>query len=266
MPGFRCRNADWNNIYKDIEEPMRKVFIGYTSYQDVVYQVSKHSIERHSRDIKCFPIVQSALRELGIYTRASDQNGSTEFSITRFLTPWLAGYKGWVLFCDNDTLALTDMNKLFDQADDKYAVMCVKHDHKPSGEIKLDGQKQTQYPRKNWSSVVLWNCSHPKNQFITPELVNEVSPLFLHRFMWLEDNEIGEFSHEWNWLVDWYKEPKDGNPKFLHYTEGGPYFDNYQDCGYAELWRAEYKMMTGKAFTESDIIKPEQKKSGLVVG
>lgn len=245
---------------------MRKVFIGYTSYQDVVYQVSKHSIERHSRDIKCFPIVQSALRELGVYTRASDQNGSTEFSITRFLTPWLAGYKGWVLFCDNDTLALTDMNKLFDQADDKYAVMCVKHDHKPSGEIKLDGQKQTQYPRKNWSSVVLWNCNHPKNQFITPELVNEVSPLFLHRFMWLEDNEIGEFSHEWNWLVDWYKEPKDGNPKFLHYTEGGPYFENYQDCGYAELWRAEYKMMTGKAFTESDIIKPEQKKSGLVVG
>jgi hypothetical protein len=80
------------------------------------------------------------------------------------------------------------------------------------------------------------------------------------------DNEIGEFSHEWNWLVDWYKEPKDGNPKFLHYTEGGPYFDNYQDCGYAELWRAEYKMMTGKAFTESDIINPEQKKSGLVVG
>ena len=245
---------------------MRKVFIGYTSYQDVVYQVSKHSIERHSRDIKCFSIVQSALRELGVYTRASDQNGSTEFSITRFLTPWLAGYKGWVLFCDNDTLALTDMNKLFDQADDKYAVMCVKHDHKPSGEIKLDGQKQTQYPRKNWSSVVLWNCSHPKNQFITPELVNEVSPLFLHRFMWLEDHEIGEFSHEWNWLVDWYKEPKDGNPKFLHYTEGGPYFDNYQDCGYAELWRAEYKMMTGKSFTESDIINPEQKKSGLVVG
>lgn len=245
---------------------MRKVFIGYTSYQDVVYQVSKHSIERHSRDIKCFPIVQSALRELGVYTRASDQNGSTEFSITRFLTPWLAGYKGWVLFCDNDTLALTDMNKLFDQADDKYAVMCVKHDHKPSGEIKLDGQKQTQYPRKNWSSVVLWNCNHPKNQFITPELVNEVSPLFLHRFMWLEDNEIGEFSHEWNWLVDWYKEPKDGNPKFLHYTEGGPYFENYQDCGYAELWRAEYKMMTGKAFTESDIIKPETKKVGLVVG
>jgi len=228
---------------------MRKVFVGYTSYQDVVYQVAKHSIERQSEDVQCYPIIQSVLRELGIYTRAEDKNGATEFSITRFLTPWLAGYKGWVLFCDNDTLALCDLNELFDLADDKYAVMCAKHNHKPKDDVKLDGQKQTLYPRKNWSSVVLWNCEHPKNKLITPELINHVSPMYLHRFMWLEDHEIGTFSHEWNWLVDWYCEPKDGDPKFLHYTEGGPYFQNYQKCGYADLWRNEYKEMTGKEFT-----------------
>lgn len=233
---------------------MRKVFVGYTSYQDVVYQVAKHSIERHSRDVKCFPIVRSALEDLGVYSRPRKENEATEFSITRFLTPWLAGYRGWVLFTDNDVLCMEDVNKLFDQTDDKYAIMCAKHDHNPVGEVKLDGQKQTNYPRKNWSSVVLWNCDHPKNKFILPELINEVSPLYLHRFMWLEDNEIGEFSHEWNWLVDWYSEPTDGKPKMLHYTEGGPYFKKYQNCGYAQNWREEYKLMSGKEFTKENIV------------
>lgn len=233
---------------------MRKVFIGYTSYQDVVYQVAKHSIERHSTDVKCHPIIQSSLRELGIYYRKQDKKGSTEFSITRFLTPWLAGYSGWVLFCDNDVLAVSDLNEMFDQADDKYAVMCVKHTHTPKDNIKLDGQVQTVYPRKNWSSVVLWNLNHPKNRQVTPELINEVSPLYLHRFMWLDDSEIGELNLEWNWLVDWYRAPDNGSPKFLHYTDGGPYFKNYQNCDYADLWLNEYKLMTGKEFTENDII------------
>ena len=233
---------------------MRKVFVGYTSYQDIVYQVAKHSIERHSRGVKCYPIVQQALRDLGIYYRSKDLNGSTEFSITRFLTPWLAGYRGWVLFCDNDILCLEDIHKLFDLADDRYAVMCAKHDYTPKGDTKLDGQKQTIYPRKNWSSVMLWNCNHPKNKFITPELVNEVAPLYLHRFMWLEDDEIGDITHEWNWLVDWYKEPADGKPKMLHFTEGGPYFKNYQDVEFKDLWLEEFKLYAGREFTQSDIV------------
>ena len=233
---------------------MRKTFVGYTSYQDIVYQIAKHSIERHSRDVKCYPIIQQALRDLGIYAREKNQYEATEFSITRFLTPWLAGYKGWVLFCDNDMLALGDINTLFDQADDRYAVMCAKHVYEPAWDIKLDNQKQTRYPRKNWSSVVLWNCEHPKNKLITPELVNEISPLYLHRFMWLEDHEIGEFSHEWNWLVDFHQEPKDGVPKMLHFTEGGPYFRGYQNCSYADLWKAEYRLYSGKEFTTDDIV------------
>jgi len=233
---------------------MRKVFLGYTSYQDIVYQVAKHSIEKRSTDVQCFPIIQQSLRDLGIYTRHEDKKAATEFSITRFLTAWLAGYRGWVLFSDNDVLALTDLNELFEQADDRYAVMCAKHVHVPIGDVKLDGQMQTHYPRKNWSSVVLWNCDHPKNKMITPELVNEVSPLFLHRFMWLEDHEIGQFSHEWNWLVDWYKESEHESPKMLHFTEGGPYLRNYQNVGYSDLWRAEYEALTGKLFSVNDII------------
>jgi lipopolysaccharide biosynthesis glycosyltransferase len=233
---------------------MRKVFIGHTSYQGIVYDVAKNSIERHSRDVKCYPIVQSSLRELGIYYRENNKFETTEFSTSRFLTPWLAGYKGWVLFIDNDILALSDINELFDQADSRYAVMCAKHDYSPKEGSKLDNQIQVNYPRKNWSSVVLWNLDHPKNHFLTPELVNEISPLYLHRFMWLEDNEIGTFSHEWNWLVGWYNEKYDGNPKILHFTEGGPYFRDYQNCEYSELWKKEYMLLTGKTFTSKDLI------------
>lgn len=233
---------------------MKKIFIGYTSYQDIVYQVAKYSIESRSSDCECYPIIQQSLRDLGIYRRVQTKKESTEFSITRFLTPWLAGYQGWVLFCDNDVVLLDDINNLFAQTDDKYAVMCVKHSYAPENETKLDGKIQSIYPRKNWSSVVLWNCDHPKNKFITPDLVNEVSPLYLHRFMWLEDEEIGSIHHEWNWLVDWYSEPNDGAPKLLHYTNGGPYFRNYQNVSYADVWIDEYKKLMGRDFSQEDVI------------
>ena len=233
---------------------MKKIFVGYTSYQDVVYQVARYSIERNSLGVKCYPIIQKSLRELGVYYREKNPHETTEFSVSRFLTPWLAGYRGWVMFIDNDVLALADLNDIFNQADDRYAVMCAKHVYNPPDGYKLDNKRQVGYPRKNWSSVILWNLDHKKNRILTPELVNEISPLYLHRFMWLEDNEIGEFSYEWNWLVGWYREPDDGRPKILHYTEGGPYFAKYQDCEYAQLWRDEYHRYSGKPFQASDIL------------
>ena len=122
-----------------------------------MYRVFKHLIEKRSTDVHFFLTIQQSLRDLGIYTRQEDKKGTTESSITRFLTPWLAGYKGWVLFSDNDVLALTGLNELFEQAEDRNAVMCVKHDHFPIGDVKLDGQMQTHYPRKNGASVVLWD-------------------------------------------------------------------------------------------------------------
>jgi hypothetical protein len=118
-------------------------------------------------------------------------------------------------------------------------VMCVQHDYTPKPGIKMDGQKQTIYPRKNWSSVVLWNCGHPSNEKITVDLVNNPNydGKYFHRFSWLQDEEIGKLSHEWNWLVGWYKAPEDGEPKALHYTEGGPWFKNYRHCEYGDVWK-----------------------------
>ena len=138
-------------------------------------------------------------------------------------------------------ILLTDIQELFDQADDKYAVMCVHHDYTPREGMKMDGQKQVLYPRKNWSSVMLFNCGHPSNKKISSSVVNDtnITGKYLHRFSWLEDSEVGQLSHEWNWLTDWYKEPQDGKPKLLHYTEGGPWFENYRDCDYHKEWKLE---------------------------
>jgi lipopolysaccharide biosynthesis glycosyltransferase len=219
-------------------EPLR-IYIGWDSREDIAYQVAKLSIENHaSVPVEIIPLKQKKLRKEGLYWRDTDKLAATEFTFTRFLIPELNNYNGWALFIDCDFVFLDDVKKLFDQTNDQYAIMCAHHDYTPNEGIKMDGQIQTIYPRKNWSSMMLINCGHSKNKIITKELVNDstITGAYLHRFSWLEDTEVGELSHEWNWLVGWYKEPNDGKPKALHYTEGGPWFKNYEDCEYATEW------------------------------
>jgi hypothetical protein len=219
-----------------------KVFIGWDSREDIAYQVCRHSIlARTDSDVHIIPLKQDELREKGFYTRDVDPLSSTEFTFTRFLVPHLMEYNGWAVFCDCDFLFQENIEKLFKltEGNDQYAVMVVKHDYSPENSTKMDGQTQYQYPRKNWSSLILWNCGHPSNKKITPKVVNATGGAFLHRFLWLKDEEIGTLSPEWNWLVGWYKEPKDGVPKALHYTEGGPWFDNYLKTEYGGNWIQE---------------------------
>jgi len=216
---------------------MNKVFVGYDPREDMAYQVCKHSIEQHSSNVNVQPLRQSELRSAGWYKRPVDKLASTEFTFTRFLVPELANFKGWAVFMDCDMILTTDIQELFDQADDKYAVMCVQHDYKVTEDTKMDGQKQTVYPRKNWSSMVLWNCGHPSNAVVTQDMVNEpeLNGAHFHRFSWLKDEEIGELDHTWNYLVGVYNDIE--KPKLIHYTEGGPWFENYRNCEYAQLWK-----------------------------
>ena len=216
---------------------MNKVFVGYDPREDMAYQVCKHSIEQHSSNVNVQPLRQSELRSAGWYKRPVDKLASTEFTFTRFLVPELANFKGWAVFMDCDMILTTDIQELFDQADDKYAVMCVQHDYKVTEDTKMDGQKQTVYPRKNWSSMVLWNCGHPSNAVVTQDMVNdtELNGAYFHRFSWLNDSVIGELDHTWNYLVGVYNDIE--KPKLIHYTEGGPWFENYRNCEYAQLWK-----------------------------
>jgi lipopolysaccharide biosynthesis glycosyltransferase len=221
-----------------------KVFVGYDPREDIAYQVCKHSIVRRQPEADVRPLKQSELREAGWYTRPVDKLASTEFTFTRFLVPELADFKGWALFMDCDMILTADIKELFDCADDRYAVMCVQHEYKVKEGYKMDGQKQTIYPRKNWSSVMLFNCGHPSNRKLTQDMVNdtELNGAYFHRFSWLKDEEIGSLDHTWNYLVGVYSDIE--KPKLIHYTEGGPWFENYRNCEFHDEWKDElFEMM-----------------------
>jgi len=213
---------------------MVRVFIGYDPREAVAFHVLCHAIHsRSSRPVSITPLMLSQLD--GLMWRDRHNLQSTDFSFSRFLVPYLCGFEGWALFMDCDMLMLDDIVNLWDQCDDQYAVMCVKHDHVPEEETKFLGAAQTKYEKKNWSSVMLFNSA--KCQALTPEFVNTASGLELHRFQWLGDDDlIGEIPHRWNHLVDYDPEAPISEISNLHFTIGGPYFDNYRDCGYAEQW------------------------------
>lgn len=162
---------------------------------------------------------------------------STEFAISRFLTPFLAGWKGWAIFLDCDFLALRNPQGLVDLLDPRYALMCVKHKHDPQAGVKMDGQDQTRYFRKNWSSLMAFNCEHEANQGLTIELINSAPGRDLHRFCWLKDDEIGALPQEWNWLAG-HSDPQIV-PSFVHHTDGGPWLSAYADCAFAKEWLHE---------------------------
>lgn len=217
-----------------------KVFVGYDSREDIAWQVCRYSLQRHSEsDLIVAPLRQGVLRELGLYTRPLDKTASTEFSLTRFLTPYIAATSGWVVFCDCDFLFTTDIHNVLAGLDPAKAVYCVQHDYTPNFGVKMDNQQQTVYPRKNWSSFMVLNCDHPDVKALTPEIVNSASPAFLHRFGWVSDDDaIGSLDLDWNFLGGEYPKP-DKLPRVVHFTNGGPWFDEWQDVDYADQWRAE---------------------------
>ena len=215
-----------------------KVFVGWDSREQYAYEVCVTSLKKYSsQEIDVYPIVRDVLIDTGDYYRPQPEAGSVEFTYTRFLAPYLADHKGWALFIDCDFLFTKDVAELFAMADDKYALMCVKHDYTPKNTVKMDGQKQVSYPRKNWSSCILWNCEHPSNKALTKDAVSTESGAYLHRFQFLKDEEIGEIPLEWNWLEGEYEKPETP-PAAIHFTNGGPWFEDWQDVDYADLWRS----------------------------
>ena len=219
---------------------MLNVYIGYDPNETVAYHVLSHSIlRRASCPVSIAPLMRTQLG--GLYTRARGPTESTEFSFTRFLVPYLSGYAGWSLFMDCDMLCLSDLAELFaltEHAADKAVLVC-QHDYVPRSARKFLGQVQTRYARKNWSSVMLFNNAHCRA--LTPEYVSSASGLELHQFRWAGDARIGSLPLEWNWLVGEY--PWKAEVKVVHYTLGGPYFDDTRDCDYAGEWRAEFDAM-----------------------
>ena len=216
---------------------MIPIFIGYDSKVKIAYHVLSESILRKSSTpVTISPINLNNLKN--IYTRKQDPLASTEFSFSRFLVPHLMNYNGWAIFMDSDMVMLSDITKLWNLRNEKYAIQVCKHDYTPSSKNKFLGNNQTIYAKKNWSSLMLIDCSKCKT--LTPEYVNTKSGLELHQFKWLDENLIGSIPLEWNWLVGEYPYKKDVHN--IHFTEGGPYFKDYKNTKYADEWFNIYIM------------------------
>ena len=211
---------------------MINIFIGYDSKERVAYNVLSHSIIQNStKPVAITPIALNHLRD--DFVRERNALSSTEFSFSRFMIPHLMNYQGWALFMDCDMLMFEDIAELWRMRDDSKAIQVCKHDYTPKEDTKFLGQVQTKYEKKNWSSFMLMNCK--KCTTLTPDYVNKASGLELHQFKWLEgDHLIGDLPLEWNWLVGEYEHKDD--VKNVHYTKGGPWFEEYRECDYSQDW------------------------------
>ena len=162
------------------------------------------------------------------------EDKSNDFVYSRFLTPFLNDFEGWAIFADGDMICQKDIKELLDLKDDSKALQVVKHDYKTKANQKYLGNINQDYPRKNWSSVILWNCKHPKHKILTPDFIANQTGKYLHRFSWLENGDIGELPKEWNWLATEY--PNNEQANIIHYTLGTPCFKDYRKTEMADIW------------------------------
>ena len=216
-----------------------KIFIGYDSREDIAYEVLKYSLEKHASErLDIRPLKISELD----FRRPIDPLQSTEFTYTRFLVPHLCNYSGMAVFMDCDMLALGDICEIFHLNMHDHWLRVFKHEQQVTTTVKMDGKVQTWYPRKNWSSFMYLNCE--KLSAWTKEAVETQSARWLHRFEPIPDEKIGDIPAGYN-VLDRY----DADTKLIHYTEGGPWFDNYHDHPYGDVWLrafAEYTAMRGQ--------------------
>ena len=210
------------------------VFIGYDPREAIAFHTCANSIIRNSsRPVSIIPVALNLFKD---YTETHN-DGSNQFIYSRFLVPHLMHYQGWAIFIDGDMIVRGDIAELWEHKDIAKDVMVVKHDYKTKMKEKYLGAKNEDYPRKNWSSVILWNCASFPNRKLTPEFVQQSTGSFLHRFSWIEDKRIGELPKEWNWLPDEYG-PNE-NAKLLHYTLGTPCFHEFATTPMGDEWHRE---------------------------
>jgi len=210
--------------------------VGFDQMEAIAYHVFCQSvITNSSLPVQFLALSQNTLDNY----QEIHGDGSNQFIYSRFLTPYLNNFTGWAIFADGDMICNTDIAELWALRDESKAVQVVKHDYKTKQKVKYLGNKNEDYPRKNWSSLVLWNCEHPANKVLTPEFVSEKPGSYLHRFSWLSDDLIGDLPKEWNWLAIEY--PDNPGAKIVHFTLGTPCFKEYAKTSMASLWYENYR-------------------------
>lgn len=227
--------------WKEMETTIN-VYIGYDQREDLAYQVCRASILKHcgpeTNIFKIEPIVQDWLRAKSIYTRQKDIFASTDFSLTRFLTPYLNNYEGYAIFMDLDFVVTGNLLKEVDMSikkDNDKAVWLVKHDYISRVQRKMDNKIQHAYPKKNWSSFMIFDCAHPAMRTLTPEYINQATSQDLHQFRWINEKLVGELPIDFNFLVGEYNKSKK-LPLCLHFTLGLPFVGEIFTNDYLDVW------------------------------
>ena len=211
------------------------IVVGFDQRESVAYHTFTQSvIENSTVPVRFLPLSMSSLSNY----KEVHKDGSNEFIYSRFLVPYMMNFKGWAIYADGDMVCLEDIKKLWNLRDNKYAVQVVKHDYKTKITEKYWGNKNEDYPRKNWSSLILWNCEHKSHKVLTPDFIENQSGAFLHRFSWIKDEEIGSIDKEWNWLAMEYEEKKSIN--LIHYTIGTPCFKEYENKSLSSFWKKAF--------------------------
>jgi lipopolysaccharide biosynthesis glycosyltransferase len=209
--------------------------VGFDQREAIAYHVFCQTIiDRATMPVQFLPLAENTLDKY----KEVHTDGSNKFIYSRFLTPYLMNFAGWAIFADGDMVCQADISDLWSLRDETKAVQVVKHNYKTKAVKKYLGNKNEDYPRKNWSSLILWNCSHPENAILTPDFIQSQPGSYLHRFSWLGDDLIGGLDEEWNWLAIEY--PENPNAKLIHYTLGTPCFKDYADESMSDVWKTNY--------------------------
>lgn len=225
---------------------MIRLFCGFDQREAIGYHVFVASvIERATA-----PVSFTAMNSRGL------PQGSNEFTFSRFLVPWLCGFDGHAIFVDAaDMVVLGDIAELDALFDPAFAVQVVKHpNYKTQHPIKYMGTRMQcpnrDYARKNWASVMLFNCAHQYWRPLDPQTLSSVAGLSLLQFggLRLDDDpkrglmrEVGELPNEWNRIVD-EGQPVEG-AKLLHWTAGIPGMSAYTGSPGASHWFEAHALM-----------------------
>ena len=214
---------------------MIDIIVGFDQLEAVAYHTFCQSVLDHTSEMVRFtPLV---LNNISNYSE-THTDGSNQFIYSRFLSPHIMNFSGWVIFADGDMVCQSDIAELWQLRDDSKAVLVCPHNYQTKASKKYLGNKNENYPRKNWSSLILWNCAHPSNKILTPEFIKNAKGSFLHRFSWLSDDAIGHIPLTWNWLAIEYS--PDPSAHIVHYTLGTPCFKSYADSDMANLWHSAH--------------------------
>ena len=224
------------------------IVVGFDQREAVAYHTFTQSIiEKSTMTVRFLAL---SINSLSNYNERH-KDGSNDFIYSRFLVPYLMNFKGWAIYADGDMVCLEDIKKLWNLRDKNYAVQVAKHNYKTKIEEKYWGNKNESYPRKNWSSLILWNCEHEVHKILSPDFIEKQSGAFLHRFSWIKDEEIGELEKEWNWLALEYEEKKDIN--LIHYTIGTPCFKEYSNTSLSSFWKKSFTNMIDGYFKKDKL-------------